>query len=153
VARGELVKRKRVLAGQNLLLPRLYLLLAPRRHRLYGAIDERADVLISLRDAVDKDGNRGGSSRSRGCRGAIAIVPQGENALVLVLLALLDDRKLRNFRRGFGVNVGLYISSVGTLDFRKGEGREGRLDGTRTRFCLGRGRRLTLSAKAWPVFS
>jgi hypothetical protein len=147
-----LVKRKRVLAGQNFLLPRLYLLLAPRRHRLHDAIDERADVLISVYDAVDRDGNSGRSIRSRGCRGAIAIVPQGENALVLVLLALLDDRKLRNFRRGFRVNVGLYLSSVGTLDFCKGERREGRLGSTRTRFCLGRGRRLTLSAKAWPVF-
>lgn len=109
-------------------------------------------MLISLCDAVHRDGNRGGSIRSRGRRGAIAIVPNGENALVLVLLALLNDRKLRNFRRGFGINVGLHLSSVGTLDFRKGERREGRLDGTRTRFGLGRGRRLTLSAKAWPVF-
>lgn len=80
-------------------------------------------MLISLCDTVHRDENRGGSIRSRGCRGAIAIVPQGENALVLVLLALLDDRKLRNFRRGFGVNVGLYLSSVGTLDFRKRERR------------------------------
>jgi hypothetical protein len=109
-----------VLAGQNFLLPRLYLLLAPRRHRLHNAIDELADVLINACDAVDRDRSRGGSIRSRGYRGAIAIVPQGENALVLVLLALLDDRKLRNFRRGFSVNVGLYLSSVGTLDFRKG---------------------------------
>lgn len=109
MTRGELLKCKRVLAGQSLLLPRLYLLLAPRRHRLYDAIDEHADVLIRLCDTIDRDRNRGGSIRSRGCRGAIAIVPQGENALVLVLLALLDDRKLRNFRRGFGVNVGLYF--------------------------------------------
>jgi hypothetical protein len=119
MARSELVKRKRVLAGQNLLLPRLDLLLTPRRHRQYDAIDERAGVLISLCDTVHRDGNRGGSIRSRGCRGAMAIVPQGENALVLVLLALLDDRKLRNFRRGFGINVRLYLSSVGTLDFRR----------------------------------
>jgi hypothetical protein len=152
VARGELVKRKSVLAGQNFLLPRLDLLLAPRRHRLHDAIYERADVLISLCDAVHRNGNRGGSIRSCGCHDDIAIVPQGENVLVFVLLALLDDRKLRNFRRGFGVSVGLHLSSVGTLDFRKGERREGRLDNIRTRFGLGRGRRLTLSAKAWPVF-
>ena len=56
-------------------------------------------------------------------------MPQGEIALVLVLLALLDDRKLRYFRRGFGVNVSLHLSSVSTIDSRVGEGREGRLDG------------------------
>jgi hypothetical protein len=107
VARGELLERERMLAGQSFLLPRLDLFLAPRRHRLHDAIDERADVLISLCDAVHRDENIGGSTRSRCCRGAIAIVPQGEIALVLVLLALLDDCKLRNFRRGFGVNIGL----------------------------------------------
>jgi hypothetical protein len=32
VTRNELVKRKRVLAGQNFVLPRLNLLLAPRRY-------------------------------------------------------------------------------------------------------------------------
>ncbi len=32
VARSKLVKRKRVLAGQNFLFPRLNLLLAPRRY-------------------------------------------------------------------------------------------------------------------------
>jgi hypothetical protein len=152
VARGRLVERKRVLAGQSFLLPRLDLLLAPRRHRLHDAIDERADVLISLCDTVYGDGDIRGSIRNRCCRGAIAIMPQGEIALVLVLLALLDDRKLRNFRRRFGVIVGLHLSSVGILDFRKGERREGRLDGTRTRFGLGRGCRLMLSAKAWPDF-
>lgn len=110
MVRGELVKRKRMLAGQNFLLPRLDLLLAPRRHRLHDAIDERADVLVSLCDPVHRDGNRG----------TIAIVPQGENALVLVLLAPLDDRKLCNFRRGFGVC--LQLPTVGTLDFPKERG-------------------------------
>ncbi len=138
--------------GQNFLLPRLDLLLAPRRHRLHDTIDKRADVLVSLGGALHRDGDRCGRVRSRGCRGAIAIVPQGENALVLVFLALLNDRKLRHFRRGFRVNVSLHLPSVSTLGFRVGERREGSLYGTRTRFGLGRGRRLTLSAKAWPVF-
>ena len=53
---------------------------------------------------------------------------------------------------GGSASTSVYLSSVGIPDFRKGERREGRLDGTRTRFGLGRGRRLTLSAKAWPVF-
>jgi len=74
-----------------------------------------------LCDAIYRDKNRG-SIRRRGYRAAIAIVPQGENALILVLLALLDNRKLCNFRRGFGVNVGLYLSSVGILDFAKERG-------------------------------
>jgi len=51
-----------------------------------------ADVLISLCDAVHRDGNSGGSIRSRGCRCGVTIVPQGENTLVLILLALLDGR-------------------------------------------------------------
>ena len=122
MARGELVERKRVLARQSFLLPRLDLLLAPRGHRLHDAIDERADVLISLCAAEHRDQNRGGIIWSCCCHRAIAIVPQGENALVLVLLALLDDRKLRNFRRGFCVSVGLHLSSVGILDFRKERG-------------------------------
>ena len=151
MARGELVERKRMLARQSFLLPRLDLLLAPGRHRLHDAIDERANVRISLYNAIHRDENKGGSIRSRCCRGPIAIVPQGENALVLVLLALLDDRKLRNFRRGFGVNIGLSFFCR-YPQFSQGERREGRLDGTRTRFGLGRGSRLTLSAKAWPVF-
>ena len=134
MACGELVKRKHVLTGRNFLLPRLDLLLAPRRHRLHYAIDERADVLIRLCDTIHRDENRG-RTRRRGYRSAIAIVPQGENALILVLLALLDDCKFCNFRRGFSVNVGLYLSSVSILDFRGGERREG---STRTRFGLGR---------------
>ena len=134
MACGELVKRKHVLTGRNFLLPRLDLLLAPRRHRLHYAIDERADVLIRLCDAIHRDENRG-RTRRRGYHSAIAIVLQGENALILVLLTLPDDCKFCNFRRGFSVNVGLYLSSVSILDFRRGERREG---STRTRFGLGR---------------
>ena len=109
MARGELVKRKRVLAGQNLLLPCLGLLLAPRRHRLHDAIDERADMLVNLHNAIHRDRSRVGSIGSRGCCGAVATLPQGENVLVLVLLALLDDRKLHDFWWGFSVNVGLHF--------------------------------------------
>ena len=123
MARGELVKRKRVLAGQNFLLPRLDLFLAPRRHRLHDAIDERADMLVNLRDAIHRDGNRVGSIQSRGCCGAVTILPQGQNVLVLVLLALLDDRKLRNFRWGFGVNIGLhFLLSVPSIFAKEREG-------------------------------
>jgi hypothetical protein len=48
------------------------------------------------------------------------MVPQGEDVLVLVLLALLDNRKLRHFRRGLRVNVDLNISAVSSFDCQVG---------------------------------
>jgi hypothetical protein len=110
------MERKRVLTGQKFFLPRLDFLLARRRERLHDAIDERASVLVSVRDSFCGDGDGGGGVQSAGSRGAIAIVPQVEDALVLVLLAFLDDRKLRHFRRGLGVNFDLNLSAVSFLD-------------------------------------
>jgi hypothetical protein len=110
------MERKRVLAGQNFLLPRLDLLLPRRRERLHDTVDERASVLVRVRDSFCGDGNGSGGVQSAGSRGAIAIVPQGKDALVLVLLALLDDRKLRHFRGRLRVNVDLNLSAVSSLD-------------------------------------
>lgn len=120
MARGELGEQKRVLAGLEFLLPRLDRLLARRRERLHDAVDERANAFVCVRDCFCGDGNAVGGVASGGFHGAIAIVPQGEDVLVLVLLALLDDRKLRHFRRGLRVIVNLNISVVSSLDCRVG---------------------------------
>lgn len=100
MARGELRECERVLAGQELLLPRLDLLLPRRRERLHDAVDERANVRLSLRDPFRRDQDRVGSiwRCRRGSSGG-AVVPQREDVLVLVRLALFNDRKLRHFRR------------------------------------------------------
>ena len=110
------MERKRVLAGQKFLLPRLDLLLARRRERLHDAVDKRASVLVSVRDSLCWDGDGGGGVQSARSRGTIAIVPQGEDALVLVLFALLDDRELRHFRRGLRVIVDLNLSAISSPD-------------------------------------
>jgi hypothetical protein len=112
VACGELVERKRVLTGQNFFLPRLDLLLTRRRERLHDAIYERANALVGVHDPLRGDGDSCGRVQSRGSRGVIAIVPQSEDVLVLVFLALLEDRKLRHFRWGFRVYIGLHFYAV-----------------------------------------
>jgi hypothetical protein len=60
VARGELCERERVLAGQELLLPGLDLLLPRRRERLHNAIDKGAHVRVGLCDVFRRDEDRGG---------------------------------------------------------------------------------------------
>ena len=105
MARGELRECERVLAGQELLLPRLDLLLPRRGERLHDAVDERANMRLGLRDPFRRDQDRVGSIWRRSGSSGGAVVSQGEDVLILVRLALFNDRKLRHFRRRLCVSV------------------------------------------------
>jgi len=88
----ELFEHERVLACGELLLPRLDLGLASGRERLHDAVDERLHV---------RPRGRGGELRAlqRVARPAL----ERRVVLVLVLLAVLDDRELRHLHRRLGL--------------------------------------------------
>jgi hypothetical protein len=74
-------------------------------------------------------------------------VPHGEDVLVLILLTLLDDGELRHLRRRLCVTIILHFSRQFPW-WPGGEERGNRPGGSRTRWDLGRARRLMLSVKA-----
>jgi len=77
VACGELCERERVLAGQELLLPGLDLLLPRRRERLHDAIDKRAHVRVGLCNVFRRNEDRRGGIWRGGGSGGRAVVAHG----------------------------------------------------------------------------